>query len=257
MELKKTTLNLDLFPKEILPLFDGARVFDSSSSPEARVYFIDKDGGYFLKTAEKGSLKKEATLGEYFYKKGLAPEILHYLSSDKDFLLTRKAKGLDATEKIYLDEPKRLAEKMGQVLRELHSMDFSECPEQDRMSAYFKLAEENYALDKYDLSFGNFKTKEDAYAVVKRGREILKSDTLIHGDFCLPNIIFDGWKFSSFIDLGAGGVGDRHVDLFWGAWTLNFNLKTDAYKDVFFSSYGKERIEKEALEVVSAAEIFG
>ena len=64
-------------------------------------------------------------------------------------------------------------------------------------------------------------------------------------------------NFSSFIDLGAGGVGDRHVDLFWGAWTLNFNLKTDSYKDVFFSSYGKERIEKEALEAVSAAEIFG
>ena len=254
-----TEINIDFcdFPEEALKFCEGARIFDSSSSPEAKVYFIDKDDGYFLKTAEKGVLKKEASLGEFFHKKGLAPEILFYLSNEKDFLLTRKAMGQDATSKVYLDEPKRLAAKMGEVLRELHSVDFNECPEPDRMNAYFKLAEENYALDKYDLSFGNFKTKEDAYTAVKRGREILKSDTLIHGDFCLPNIIFDSWQFSSFIDLGAAGVGDRHVDLFWGAWTLKFNLKTDTYKDVFFSSYGKDKIENEALEAVSAAEIFG
>ena len=62
--MKLTRINADFkdFPEEIVRLSEGARIFDSSSSPEARVYFIDKDEGYFLKTAKKGSLQKEATL---------------------------------------------------------------------------------------------------------------------------------------------------------------------------------------------------
>ena len=257
MKLTRITPNLDLYPEEFLPLLDGARVFDSSCSPEAKVIYIDRDEGYFLKSSEKGSLVREALLGGYFHKKGLAPEVISYLSLEKDYLLTKKAQGLDATAKIYLDEPKRLAEKMGEVLRELHSLDFQDCPVKNRMESYFSLAEENARLDKYDLSFGSFKSKKEAYEALKASRDILKCDTLIHGDFCLPNILFDNWSFSSFIDLGNGGAGDKHIDIFWGAWTLNFNLKTDKYRDIFLSAYGKERIENEALIAVSAAEIFG
>lgn len=257
MKLFEIKTEIEKYPYEIRKLIEDTRTFDSSSSPEAKVLFIDKDGGYFLKTAKKGQLFKEAELGKYFHKKGLAPEVLLYASYKEDFLLTKKARGLDATSQTYLDEPKRLAEKMGEVLRELHSMDFSDCPEKNRMESYFRLMEENYRLDRFDLGFGDFKTKDEAYEAAKTGYEILKPEALIHGDFCLPNMLFDNWRFSSFIDLGGGGVGDRHIDIFWGAWTLKFNLKTDSYKDIFFSSYGKEKIEKDALLAVSAIEIFG
>ena len=86
---------------------------------------------------------------------------------------------------------------------------------------------------------------------------MLKSDTLIHGDYCLPNIMLDNWRFSGFIDLGNGGRGDRHIDIFWGAWTLEFNLKTDEYRQRFFDAYGRDLIDVEALRVVGAAETFG
>jgi kanamycin kinase len=257
MKLTKITVNNDFFPDEIREFIGGNEIFDSSSSPEARVYFINKDDGYFLKTGESGTLKRESQMGKYFHQKGLAPEILLYKSESRDFLLSRKARGVDATSKIYLENPRRLAAKMGEVLRELHSLDFKNCPVNDRMADYFETLEKNAFCDKYDLSFGNFSNKDEAYDVAKSGRAILKSDTLIHGDFCLPNILFDNWHFTSFIDLGGAGVGDRHVDIFWGAWTLKFNLKTDKYRDIFLDSYGKERIENDALIAVSAAEIFG
>ncbi len=49
----------------------GASIYDSSCSPEARVYFIDKGNGYYLKCSDSGELEKEAEMAEYFYSKGL------------------------------------------------------------------------------------------------------------------------------------------------------------------------------------------
>ena len=54
----------------------------------------------------------------------------------------------------------------------------------------------------------------------------------------------------------GAGVGDRHVDIFWGRWTLNFNLKTDAYCNRFLDAYGRENIEPELLRTVAACEVF-
>jgi kanamycin kinase len=47
------------------------------------------------------------------------------------------------------------------------------------------------------------------------------------------------------------------VDLFWGAWTLWFNLGTDKYRERFFDAYGRDRIDEELIKVVAAAEVFG
>ena len=46
--MKRTLLTLDplAFPVEYRPLLTGAAVYDSSCSPAARVYYIDRDGGY-------------------------------------------------------------------------------------------------------------------------------------------------------------------------------------------------------------------
>ena len=66
-------------PEELRSLLEGAALFDSSCSPEARVCFIDRDGGYYLKSASKGSLATEAALTRYFHTKGLATEVVDYL----------------------------------------------------------------------------------------------------------------------------------------------------------------------------------
>ena len=143
-------------------------------------------------------------------------------------------------------------------LRELHETDFSDCPISDHTAAYLSTAERNFGLRQYDLSFFDEKsTPEEAWRILQEGKGLLKSDTLLHGDYCLPNVMLDNWNFSGFIDLGNGGVGDRHVDLYWGAWTLKFNLGTDEYRDRFFDAYGRDKIDGDALKVIAAAEVFG
>lgn len=82
----------------------------------------------------------------------------------------------------------------------------------------------------------------------------LKCDTLIHGDFCLPNVMFADGKFSAFIDLGLAGVGDKHIDIYWVLWSLNYNLKTDKYTDYFLDLYGRENVDMEVLKIVAEVE---
>lgn len=261
--MKKTLIKSidEYLSPHVQRLVDGARIFDSSCSPEARVYFIDRDGGYYLKLAERETLAREAQMTEYFYKKGLGTEVMLYEKYERDVLITRAVRGEDLTHAMYLSEPERLAETIGMLLRELHEVSAHDCPIRDRMSEYLALAEKNYHTGNYDKehfpdSFG-YRSAEEAWRVLSDGREALKNEVLLHGDYCLPNIMLDGWRFSAYIDLGNAGIGDRHVDLFWGAWTLGFNLGTDRCRDIFFDAYGRDKIDFEKLKIVAAAEVFG
>ena len=261
--MKRTTVDrIDAaLPSPLRKFIVGTTIYDSSCSPEARVYFIDKGEGYYLKTAKKGSLGREAQMTEYFHSIGYGTEVLDYISDESDFMLTRRMLGEDCTHEEYLREPKRLARLMGEELRRLHEYDYSNCPVKDRLSEYLSFAEERYLCDDYDKShfpdsFG-YSSGKEAISVLREGKGELKCEVLLHGDFCLPNIMLDNWHLSGFIDLGAGGVGDRHIDLFWGAWTLSFNLGTDKYRDIFFDAYGRDKIDLEKLKIVAAAEVFG
>lgn len=257
MKRTRITPKLENIPDDFQKLLSGAAVYDSSCSKEAEVLFIDCDKGYFLKSSTKGSLEKEASLAKYFHSKGLTAPVLSYLSLEKDWLLTEKVKGEDCTYSKYLDKPEKLCDKIAESLRNLHETDYSDCPVQERMTDYFTVVEENYKKKAYDLSFGEFSSADEAYQTAKNGQSLLNDKNLLHGDYCLPNIIMDNWKFSGFIDLGNGGVGDRHIDIFWGAWTLSYNLKTDKYRERFFDAYGRDKIDFDALRVVSGAEVFG
>ena len=260
--MKRTKIIPDIknIPHRFHSLIEGSEVYDSSCSPEARVIFVDKCGGYYLKCAPKGSLEREAKLAKYFYSKGLGANVADYFSDEKDWLLTERVKGEDCTHSDCLADPERLCDIIALRLRQLHEMDFSDCPV-DHTVAYLETVERNYRSGHYDASLfpdnWGYSSAEEAWQTVKENKHRFKSDTLLHGDYCLPNIMLDDWRFSGFIDLGNGGVGDRHVDIFWGAWTLNFNLGTDKYRSRFFDAYGRDKIDEDMLRVIAAAEVFG
>lgn len=54
-------------------------------------------------------------------------------------------------------------------------------------------------------------------------------ETLIHGDFCLPNILVKNDKIVGFIDLGHAGIGDIWCDYAWCIWSFEYNLNTKEY----------------------------
>ena len=258
--MKRTLIQPDLlqFPAPFQSLLTATPIYDSSCSQEAQVYFIDRDQGYFLKSAPAGALQKEADMDRFFFQHGMGPQILSYLTDDRDWLLTTRIPGEDCTH--YLSDPKRLCETTAQLLRQLHDTPIEGCPVPDRTADYVATALENHRTGHYDAALfpdnWGYTSAADAFAVVQEFAPVLKSDTLLHGDYCLPNIILDHWRFSGFIDLGTGGVGDRHIDLFWGIWTLFFNLKTDVWSDRFLDAYGRDRIDKDVLKAIAAFEVF-
>ena len=155
----------------------------------------------------------------------------------------------------------RLAEVLGEKLRMLHETDPTGCPVPNRMETYWAAVRTNYEAKAYDASLfpdnWGYASAEEAWQVVQTYGNQLSGKTLLHGDYCLPNIMLQDWRFSGFIDVDHGGVGDRHIDLFWGVWSLQFNLKTDRYRERFLDAYGRDQIHTELFRVVAAAEVFG
>lgn len=261
--MKRTPISIDLstIPVPFHSYFQNAAVFDSSCSPVARVYFLDKGPGYFLKTAPKGTLAKEAAMNTFFHSKGLGAEVAAYESLEADWMLTLRIPGEDCIDPQYISDPVRLCDTTAQLLRQLHETDHTGCPVPNRTAEYLATAKRNWENKIYDASLfpdnWGYATAEEAWAEIEKNGKYLRTDTLLHGDYCLPNIMLDDWKFSGFIDLDTGGVGDRHVDLFWGMWSLQFNLKTDRYRDRFLDAYGRENINEDMFRTVAAVEVFG
>ena len=54
-------------------------------------------------------------------------------------------------------------------------------------------------------------------------------DSLIHGDFCLPNILVKDDQVVGFVDIGDAGVGDIWYDYAWCIWSFEYNLGTKEY----------------------------
>ena len=260
MERRRIDVDLSNIPSQFHTLLDGVTVYDSSSSPAARVLFVDREGGYFLKSAAAGSLRQEAAMTAYFHSKGLSAQVLTYETGEQDWLLTRALPGQDCLAGRYLAEPERLCDTTAGLLRWLHETPCEDCPVKNRTQERLKLARENFESGNVDTGLfpdnWGYATAEDAWKDVQTYGPYLKKDTLLHGDYCLPNILLDDWKFSGFIDLDSGGVGDRHIDLFWGSWTLRFNLHTDAWCSRFLDAYGRDRIEPEILRAIAAFEVF-
>ena len=93
--MKRTLMQPDLssFPEQFRPLLASAKVYDSSCSPIAKVWFLDTEGGLYLKSAPLGKLESEVKMTAYFHSKGLGAEVIAYHQDTRDWLLTRAIPG--------------------------------------------------------------------------------------------------------------------------------------------------------------------
>lgn len=253
----KTKINIKDFPEALHALLLSGTVYDSSCNSNATTLYCDT--GYYIKIDGKGELALEAELCRRFYSMGLGVKVIRYISADRDYLVTQSANGEDLTH--CLEDPKKLCDFLASTLRRLHSQPVEDAPVSSGLRRYLDSANGDFSGGHYDESIMmdgfRIRSKQEAWRIMQENKGRLKTDTLIHGDACLPNIICHNGAFSAFIDLGMAGAGDKHIDLYWAIWSLQYNLKTNEYTDYFLDQYGRENFDFDILKVVAAFELFG
>jgi len=187
------------------------------------VYYV-KNYGYIKISADVERLTSEKDRCLWLENRVIAPQVLDfgkYLCHDENipsraFLLTSEVKGLPLCDESFLRDPRRLIFLLSEAITVFHAVDATDCP---------FLAEE---CPKY------FDNHENAEKTEKAERS-----PLCHGDFCLPNVLYDG-RDLGFVDLGGMGKGDPWLDYAWALWSLDYNLKTKSFRPALLKALGIE-----------------
>ncbi len=124
-----------------------------------------------------------------------------------DWLVTRGLPGVPMYHPSVGWSPQRVARELGLVLRGLHAVDAA--------------------------GFG-FGTRRPGHV-------------LVHGDYCLPNVLVHEGRLSGVLDVGGATLGRPDVDLAAGVWTLQYNFG-EGYAREFLDAYGWPAMSDEAIE---------
>ncbi len=246
---------LPAFPEE-LRIYLGEEDAENVSGRSDAVTW-HTGNGFYIKTGQPGTLAREYEMTCLFHRLGIGPEAMRYLSADRDYLVTRKAEGIDLTK--CHPEPEPICILMAEALRDLHAQPVTGIPVSKHWLAYEKTAQmrmEECGWNEYlRMQRFPFASRLEAWETLQEHRHLLSCDTLIHGDACLPNLMQKDGRFTGFIDTGLAGIGDRSIDLFWALWSLQYNLHTDC-TDLFLDHYGRESGMEARLRVIAAFELF-
>jgi len=138
------------------------------------------------------------------------PEVIGFFhEADDDWLVTHAVLGVPMFHESVGWDPVQVANKLGQILRKLHATEATDCP----------------------------------FGVKKPGH------VLIHGDYCLPNVLVHRGELSGLVDVGGAGLGNPEADLAAGVWTLQYNYGK-GFGSAFLDAYGWTPMTDQALEKV-------
>lgn len=184
------------------------------------------------------------------------PEIIEEAFVDGTrYLLMSRIQGTHLCKPEILDDQMLLAELVADGLRQLWSVDVSNCPTNRGLDQKFREIEagirtgtitmDNARQEEFYGSSG-FKSPTELFEwLVKHRPE--ENLVLSHGDYCLPNIFCDGKQLTGFIDLGYAGAADKWVDIetvlwsMWGNSTGKFGGKHRHFdRKLFFDALGIE-----------------
>lgn len=124
-----------------------------------------------------------------------------------DWLVTRAMDGVPMYHPSLQWSPERVAHELGTILHTMHETDASGCP------------------------FGTSKP----------------GNVLVHGDYCLPNVLVHEGRFSGLVDVGGAGLANPEDDLAAGVWTLQYNYGK-GFARTFLEAYGWPPMTDSAIE---------
>lgn len=182
------------------------------------------------------------------------PEVIAIGSdADHEWLVLTALPGSDATSLEHQFDPERLLQILGQALRRFHDMvpadgcPFDSTTDTDMARAAARVDAGLVDESDFEPLFAGMSASR-LYELMAESRPGGDDElVVIHGDYCVPNVIVDAGSVSGFVDLGRAGVGDRHRDLGIAARSVAHNFGGHAVP-VFVDAYGLEQPDLARLD---------
>ena len=182
-----------------------------------------------------------------------------HVEGDTQYLLMTRLEGVTGIHPEATGNPVHLVAEFARGLREIHGLDTTSCPLDWRMSRFVAWAEgfiESGALDDR-VPEGEHRTiLLDQLSDVQKAVPEEEDLVVTHGDYCLPNVIFQDGALSGYIDLAYTGVGDRYLDFVAVRGTILRNLGEE-WIGPFFEAYGLGEPDQAKLNAYQKVHDFG
>jgi len=193
---------------------------DHEGMSKAKVIKCTEQNKELYLKIEKVSSETEREYNVYQWLQGKLPVpkiICRVIENDTAYMLLEKAEGLMLEDDLYRSNPDLLIKLAADGINQLQKLDVSECKFDSTIDYKLKKAKERIdkgfytEVDHNKYTEGINNTDEAyEYLVKNKPKEIL---VFSHGDYCLNNFFSDGNSITGYIDMGRGGIADRHQDV--------------------------------------------
>ncbi len=195
-------------------------------------------------------------------KYNLFPQIIKYISTNKDYLITEVIEAPMAINAF--NDFRSLSRFMGTALRRFHDIQWNifsmtELEKKLILSKTASILPEALSHEKGLNFLAQYQNDFDYVAMKKYLKEhkedYIKDEVMIHGDFNPRNVFAKDGNLMAVIDLTDTCFGDRHYDIYFSMWTValysgildNPKLVTEC-QNIFLDSYGREKIDQQRME---------
>ena len=232
----------DFFPEKIKEMLDGKEYMADEigkSQSLVRIY----DDSVLKVEKEREKLPKMIEVMQWLDGKLPVPKVIYTEVYDGyRYLVMSRVTGRIACDPYYMEKPEELLTLLAESLKMLWSIDISDCPrvcdiEDDLEEAKYRVEHNLVDLDDVEpetFGEGGFKDPEELLKWLCDNKPETEP-VFSHGDFCLPNVLFENGKVSGLIDLVEAGISDKWRDIALCYRSLRWNAEGDfgkVYKDV-------------------------
>jgi aminoglycoside phosphotransferase len=215
----------------------------------AKVFRLDAENkkSLYLKISPRSlahSLLQEKTKLEWLKNRLPVPEVLMFAEDESaDYLLLSAIRGADASDASLKADIPRVIEQLTRGLKTIHSLPIENCPFDESNDYKIPLAGklvENNLVDEDDFDeIRQGRAAADLFQELIAAKPDDEDLVFTHGDYCVPNIIFENGRLSGFVDWGNAGVADRFQDIALLTRSVIYNFGKEYEKSVY-KIYGIE-----------------
>jgi len=186
---------------------------------------------------------KEIQVLHFLQGKLPVPKILfEHKDLHHTYLLMERIQGQMLSDDIFTQNPVLLVECLVDGLKALWNVPIEDCPFDESIARKLETAAHHVKthqvdMDDWDRDFNDFDSPEALLAYLINNQSV-EDQVFSHGDYCLPNILYESHHLKGMIDLGRAGISSKWQDISLAVRSLQYNLGTDQYTSLFFEKLG-------------------